>query len=470
MDDRLNNIRGRPSCMFITVFWGDWHRNMFLKINLPTLLAAGNLPAFVGGVACEYLVFTTSADAKIVEQDSAFARLRSLIDVEVKIFAPSKTRHPIDLHRDIWHAATDRAQRQRSLILFMPPDAGWADGSFARLRDKLVAGKRAIFMAYPRVVSDTIVPAMLERHPRSSDEAMTISSRQMMTLAISHIHPLMAVYDRAASHFPIHPEMVLWPIKDDGFLLRFLARELFCFEPGAYPLNKQALLASMPPRADIHVFDDAREFLGVSLTPRWKDMEWYLPRKTLDPLFVGRWWLAFDSPANDYLSSINLRFGCGDVDEAAWRRAERSADALMSHLRSAREFNRILTVLVELNHRRAAQFLASALRMQGLARRWPHREPLVVLAPTDEAFERASFRRIPGDGSSAADTRKTIEAHVAMIPTSGTITEGQVVTTVAGRTLRLTNTSRAASARNNVVLPVEQMQAHEQTDATLRSV
>ena len=278
MADRLNDIRGRPSCVFTTVFWGDWHRDMFLKINLPTLLAAGNLPTFAGGVACEYLIFTTSADAKILKQNASFARLRSFMPVEIKIFAPSKTRHPIDLHRDIWHVATDRARRRGALILFMPPDVGWADGSFARLRDTLIAGKRAIFMAYPRVVSDTIVPAMLERHPRSA-EAMTISPRQMMTLAVTHIHPLMAVYDRAASHFPLHPEMVLWPIKNDGFLLRFLARELFCFEPGAYPLNKQALLACLPPREKIHVFDDAREFLGVSLTPRWKDTEWYLPRK-----------------------------------------------------------------------------------------------------------------------------------------------------------------------------------------------
>jgi len=459
MMDRLNTVRSRPRCVFTTVFWGDWHRDMFLKVNLPTMLAAGNLPAFAGGVSCEYLVYTTSDDAEIIQQNDAFVRLRSFMPVSIKVFSPSKTRHPIDLHRDIWHAATNRAQNRGAFILFMPPDVGWADGSLARLRDTLVAGKRAIFMAYPRVVSETIVPELIERYPRSADGAMTIPARQMMKLAITHIHPLMAIYDRAASHFPIHPEMVLWPIDNDGFLLRFLARELFCFEPGTYPLNRRSLPASMPPHEDIYVFDDASEFLSVSLTPLWKDMEWYLTRRALDPLFVGRWWLDFDSPANDYLSSINLRFGCGNADETTWHRAERSADALMTHLRSAREFNRILTTLVQMNHSRAAEFLASALRIQGLARRWPHREPMVVLAPTDEAFQRAQFRRIPGDGISRADIRKIIEAHVATIPTPGNVEEGQVVTTLAGRTLRLTGTSRAKRARNNVVLPVEAMQA-----------
>ena len=154
----------------------------------------------------------------------------------------------------------------------------------------------------------------------------------MMRLAITHIHPLMAAYGRSASHFPIHPEMVFWPVEGDGFLLRLLARELFCFEPGRYPLNANALLARMPPREDICVFRDAGKFLGVSLTPLWKDMEWYLARRRLDPLFVGRWWVKYDSPVNDYISAVNLRFGCGGGDEASWRRAEQSADALMTHL------------------------------------------------------------------------------------------------------------------------------------------
>ena len=75
---------------------------------------------------------------------------------------------------------------------------------------------------------------MAEHFPLNADQARTIAARDMMTLAITHIHPLMAAYDRAGAYFPIHPEMILWPIEGDGFLLRLLARELFCFEPGRY--------------------------------------------------------------------------------------------------------------------------------------------------------------------------------------------------------------------------------------------
>ena len=314
---------GRHRCTLVTVLWGNWHRDAFLNANLPTMLASGNLPALAAGADCEYRVYTTKKDAAIIIADRAFRRLRSLMPVSLKQFTPSKTRNPISLHHDIWRAATAHARRRGSFILLMPPDVAWADGSFAHLRSVLEAGKRAIFMTYPRVVSETTIPAIAEGFPRAADEAVAIPAHKMMALAITHIHPLMAAYSRLSTHFPIHPEMILWPIESNGFLLRLLARELFCFEPGRYPLNQQSLLAHLPPAEEMHVFRDSREFLGVSFTPLWKDMEWYLRRRRLDPLFVGRWWNNYDSPANDYISAIDLRFTCGgdEDDDAQWRHA-----------------------------------------------------------------------------------------------------------------------------------------------------
>ncbi len=309
-------------------------------------------------------------------------------------------------------------------------------------------------MTYPRVVSETIVPTMAARFARSADQSVTVPASDMMALAVTHIHPLMAAYSRSASHFPVHPEMVLWPIEGDGFLLRLLARELFCFEPGRYPLNPQSLLVHLPPAQDIHVFRDSREFLGVSLTPLWKDMEWYLRRSRLDPLFAGRWWIYYDSPVNDHVSAFNLRFTCGKADEAVWRRAEQQAKNLLTHLRSAREFARILLKLQQTGHSRAAAFLASAMRLHGLARRWKHRGPFVILAPSDEAFEAAGFYCVPGDGTSATDVRDMIEAHVAVVRSPKLIKGGSEVTTLAGRTFRLPDIRLAQQCGDNLLVPV----------------
>jgi hypothetical protein len=447
---------GRRRCVLVTALWGDWHRDIFLNSNLPTMLAPGNLPALGAGIDCEYLVYTTPQDAVKMTRDRAFQRLRSIVPVTLTLFTPSKTKNIFSLHHEIWRKATEHALRQQAFILLMPPDVAWADGSFARLRDALTSGGRAIFMTYPRVVSETIVPALAERFPRGAGEAMIVPPTDLMKLAVTHIHPLMAAYDRAATHFPVHPEMILWPIEGDGFLMRLLARELFCFEPGRYQLNSQSLLAQIPPDDEIHVFRDSREFLGVSFTPLWKDMEWYLASRALEPLTLARWWLHYDSPMNDRLSAINLRFTSGTAQESQWQLAEAQANLLLGHLRSAREFVRIVLALDGMGLHQAATFLASALRVHGLARRWPHRGPFVVLAPTDEAFARAKFDRVPGDGMTVAETRKMLETHIAIMPASGPLREGQRVTTIAGRSYVI-DLQRANQSGDNIVFPVDRM-------------
>jgi hypothetical protein len=441
--------------VFVTVLWGEWHRGLFLDANLPTMLAPGNLPVLVAGVDCEYRIYTTADDAARIRQNAAFQRLCAMMPVSIELFEVAKTRHPIRLHHHIWRRATEHAQRGGAMVLLMAPDVAWADGSFARLRTAIEAGKRAIFMAYPRVISESLVPAIAERFPQGADQSVRIPPRDLLALTLDHLHPLMAAYSRSCGHFPlVHPEMVLWPIKGDGFLLRMLARELFCFEPGRYPLNSQSLPMHLPSRNEIECFLDSREFLGVSFTPARKDMAWYFVRNRLDPLVVSSWWIEYDSAANDYISSLNLRFTRGTGDETHWRRAEQQATSLLTHLRSAREFARVQDALRKMGHWRAAGLLSAVLLRYGLARRWPYRGRFVILAPTDYAVERAGLKDAFDLIASAAEARRMIEAHVAILPDGSRFEDGLEVTTLIGRRLRLKKTGQVQACGDNLVVPI----------------
>jgi hypothetical protein len=421
------------------------------------MLAPGNLPALAAGIDCEYIIYTTADDAMQIRQNGAFDRLSALLPVSLRLFKPARTRHPVALHHQVWRQASDHARRRGALILLMAPDVAWADGSFARLRTALEAGKRAIFMTYPRVVSETILPAIAKDFPLGADQSVTIPPRDMLQLTLTHIHPLMAAYNRCSDNFPrTHPEMILWPITGDGFMLRLLARELFCFEPGRYRLNSQSLLAVHPACEEIELLGDSREFLGVSFTPLWKDAGWYLRPSQLDPLLAGRWWIHYDSPINDTISAFDLRFTCGNADERHWRRAKQQADNLLAHLRSAREFTRILERLQQMGHWHAASFLAWTLTVHGLARRWPRRGRFIVLAPTDQAIERAGLVHVLRD-TSAAEARRIIEAHVALYPAPHPVKNDLELTTLAGRRLFVENSNRAQYCGDNVVIPMSRV-------------
>jgi hypothetical protein len=128
----------------------------------------------------------------------------------------------------------------------------------------------------------------------------------------------------------------------------------------------------------------------------------------------------------------------------------------MNHLRSAREFMRVLISLHETGHSRAAAFLASALRVHGLARRWTHRGPFVVLAPDDAAFESAGFSRVPGDGMTIREARAILEAHVAIRPPVSSPSKLEV-TTLAGQTVRVDDLESAWPCGSNLVLPVRDL-------------
>ena len=82
----------RRRCVFVTVLWGDWHRNIFLDANLPTMLSPGNLPALAAGIDCEYLVYTTSKDALQMTRNRAFQQLRSIVPLSLRLFMPSRTK------------------------------------------------------------------------------------------------------------------------------------------------------------------------------------------------------------------------------------------------------------------------------------------------------------------------------------------------------------------------------------------
>lgn len=421
----------------MTVLWGDWHVDMFLNANLPTLLAAGNLPRFVQQVDCEYLIHTTFADAERMEASDSFRELRKLLKVTVKINRYSAVRNPIGMHHKAWAIGARLARRRNAFVLLMPPDVVWADGTFAALGAALQAGKKAIFMTYPRVVSESLVPEMRQRFLTAGDSACAVPPREMMALAMRNLHPLMMAYLRDCPHFPIHAEMIMWPVPGDGFLLRLLARELFCYRPGEFSTNRLSLLSESPPAAEVHLFDDSMEFLGLSLTPLWKDVQWYLERRPLDAVDVARWWVLYDSPVNDWLASRDLRFHCGTAPAEAWRTASCEASRLIAHLVVAREFVLVVDALDGAGATRAAEFVAAAMRVHGVARRWPHRGPFLILAPSDAAFAAAGFSRIAGDGMRRAEVLAMLRACVIPLDGGSIPSPGATAVSLAGESVTL---------------------------------
>ena len=367
----------------VTAAWGDWHVGYLLSATLPSLVSEGNLPELCKAHDLTYDICTTRRDAHRILASPAFSVLDDLARVEIHILDDDELREPIAAHHRVWHQAVQRARQSESMILFIPPDAVWADGALASLSRRISEGKTVLFNTYLRTDSETFVPALLERFA-TSPARLRVSPREMVDLALQHLHPLMSCYLQEGGHLPEHAEFLLWPVPGEGLLLRLLARELLCFD-SRIPLNDQALLAELPDLARTHLFDDSDELCAVSLTPAWKDFTWYRQPRRFDPVRIATWWLVYDSPVNDVLCRQPVRFHRGIRDEAAWREVTEQSAAAVERIRTSRNVLRLCRTLRFAGMDQSALALAVALLDLDLLDIW--KIPATLFLPTNQACQ-----------------------------------------------------------------------------------
>lgn len=371
--------------LVVTAMWGDWHISKYLDLNLPTLLADGNFPALSNYCDIAYLIYTSQGDMKRVQEAPGVQALSRLMKLEFCTITSEAIENPIAAHHAVWAEATKRAKNEGSFILLMPPDVVWSDGSFEHIGRLLEAGKKAIFMTFLRAESESFAPA-LGSYGKFGGREISVSGAQMVEICMHTLHPLMAAYLRDSNHFPIHPEMMLWTVPNEGLLCRILAREMFVYDPSMVVLNMANLLATNLDPALIHVVNDSDDLFAVSLAPYQKEFEWYRWPRAADPVAVSEWWLDYDSWINDLIAGTKLRWHYRPVTEAEWQAREQGADVFLRRAAAIREGKRLFRTAQTLDCTTAASLIAVATQSGVISRIARGRGGALVFMPVNSAF------------------------------------------------------------------------------------
>jgi hypothetical protein len=327
---------------FSTVVWGSWHTGVYLDVNLPSLLTPGNLAAFAAQHDVVYRIFTSASDAEKIRQSAAYQAAERIVPFELIECPLDNVAQPIAMHHALWRRSLEEARRAGAMILVIPPDVTWSNGAFGHVAEQFAAGKRAVFMTYMRVISETCLPEIKRLFGRSDTPAIDAPSRALVDVMMRHIHPLTLTYLRNSENFPFHPEFILWNVPPEGMLMRVLVREMFALDPDFIHLNAQSLPAHSLELDKVHYVTDSDDLFALSFAPLVKDVEWYAKPQPLDPLSVGRWWLTYDSPANDAVASRCFYVHSTERTSPEWRRAELESEHLMRRLAGVRETLRAL--------------------------------------------------------------------------------------------------------------------------------
>jgi uncharacterized surface protein with fasciclin (FAS1) repeats len=380
-------VQEKFKILMVSAVWGDWHINAHLAANVPTLLAPGNLPHLAQHCDLAYRIYTRRSDFMRLMSSPVMKSLSRVVSVDLQILAEDKMANPYEAHQWAWQQATDDAKSSDRFILFIPPDVAWADGAFLHIPDLLLAGKKAIFMTYVRVISDTFVPALQESSEKSG-AAITVPPGEMVNLALHHLHPIMAAYSHDSPYFPVHAEMIVWPVRNEGLLVRVLAREMFLYDPREIDLTPMALMSRECDAGDTAFIDDSDILFAVSLAPLGKDAAWHMEYRVAAPLFLAQWWLRYDSPANDFIASTRIRWHIGPMTPKAWRWQEIRSDRLIRDTIMTREGLRIWRVINEMGHQKAASLLALAIGQRLFSKAFRNPSRALILVPSDETLQR----------------------------------------------------------------------------------
>lgn len=379
-------MAARKKLVVVTVAWGDWHVGALTDFTLPSLMAPGNFPALARHCDLEYLIITRPVEQARIEACRALRMARQIMTVHVLPALPAIVDPGINIfefHHVMWNFGYERAKQSGSYVFNLPPDSVFADGAGHTWARLLGEGRKSIFWLYPRALDDAM-PA-LAGHVEASG-ALVIAPRDLVALNLRHLHPISAAYFADSECFPnFHPEMIIWPVGEDGLLLRGFVGEGRLFDPNRVELSPQQIATGRIDPDDYAFVADSDDLYTIALAPPAHNRDWYNKPGHADASAVGRWWLGFDGSSNDLVARQQVRIHVHDRDKAAWRPRELRSNLYMSQATASREFCRLAPAAFAAGCSWTAALLTMAARTKAALRAFPRPMRAIVFAPSDEA-------------------------------------------------------------------------------------
>ncbi len=322
-----------PRVVLTTVVWGEWHRRMFRDAMLPTLLAPCNLPALAAAHDCEWLIYTD--DIYGIEHDPNIQLARRMAHVQIG---------RVDLPRDMgvgnsrftvqqahWHAAARHAEVTDSLLVFVPPDVIWSDGSLSYLSHLVVRGALAVSMNGPRV-SDAVCAGLPKGSP--GDSRISLTGRECVNHAMAHEHREAGAYMLDAESFSVWPEMIMQRIGDEGYLCRCMAHETLAYFPHRVGMGRSGMPKFPLGPGEFHIVSDSDDMVYLSLA-KGSGTGQPTTGSPVSPVQVATWWRQVGGGAIARISRADMKWHRGEMTADAWQQASRNMDRFVDDCEAA---------------------------------------------------------------------------------------------------------------------------------------
>lgn len=261
-----------PAATFdvVTAVWGSEFIRLFLDLCVPNQLSAGNLAALPRG--SRYRIFTTPADRAVLAASLVLDEVRrtlpvDIVEVEMAV-ADSRYGMMTACHR---RAVRDAAEARAALI-FLAADVVMSEQTLAAVVRMHAGGARAVLSTGLRLCRESFLAAW-----RNHSDARALPPRDLVRLAMRHLHPSTDSQFVDGSSTNQVPTSVYWPVRTgdelDGILVRSLHLHPLMIDPVIRALVPQGtvdghyLMECCPDADQFLVVTDSDEFALFELTP-----------------------------------------------------------------------------------------------------------------------------------------------------------------------------------------------------------
>ncbi len=283
---------------FITAVWGAAYTELFLEVVLPNQLSAGNLLYFRDKRQCAtYKIYTAAADVERLQRSRSYAKLAEVVPVEIVLLDNVDLGRKYEALTECHRRAIRAADAAGAALVFLSPDAIWPDGTFKRLWQLAQAGTRVVMVGSIRVVKETFAPEYLARHFSESSCSAGVPARDLVKLAMGHLHPLTQALFWDSDHFGSGPSHLYWRVGDDGILARCFHLHPLMVNPlvrGLLPsstIDADYTPLACPDPESLYVVEDSDEIAGFEISA-YSQFGTFKPRKfsAIDTAFYARYW------------------------------------------------------------------------------------------------------------------------------------------------------------------------------------
>jgi len=333
----MNNAT--PPFHLTTSVWGSAYTKTFVEVTLPSLLSPGNIPSLPNVKQSVYKIFTTEADAGAIRGSASYRKLQDIANVELRTIAEFGQNQYVT-SSSCYRIAAGEAASAGAVIVFLIPDMVFADGGMRTIARHIEGGKIAVLVGGLRTLKESIVPEVLRRFAR--DGTICAPPRELVSLAASHLHPIMQnhVYDGDCASF--HPSFFCWPVKDEGFVVHNchmhpVAINMAGSDVAFRTTIDDVLLQSGGANDDsLAIIDDSDDLLWFEMSS-FEHSFGGLTAKRLWEIVV--WLDASTSDQQRQFMRRQLKVHSGTCDSEAWKATEKRARIVVDTVLAARELD-----------------------------------------------------------------------------------------------------------------------------------